>query len=677
MKKLLLSMLLGMMTLGAAAQTMYADVNGDGVINITDVNSVISIVLNNVYDMNADVNGDGQVNISDLNVIIELILGGKPKMLYSTILITARDGVTVEFLIDEDTHVNIEKPNLLIETDGKVLTYDLENLARLRYGKRLVSSDLSLNSDAPWREEVSSDVDERPQYAIFTYRNDGDFNAFLNIDVDSITYSNTDLNGVAHANAVVQQVWTPDSLYRIPLDAIDSIGFKAPATEYKPDVVIIDERHMPYIIDATDSTITFSSNVPSSMVPSVGQIMYSDLTEDPFYMGFAGRVISIERKADQVKYFCEAVTPSDVYSRFLDCFKVITDSAEIVDDNNGPANAPNRSWAFIATDGTVHIPKYQWELNLNLNKFFVGEDSISEGNVKVNGSIYNEFYYLICVGMLNRDFITLRHTKEITNTATTSFKLLKTPTPIQLKEPIWAPAVSLVGCKHLGVDLAPGLFFEAAASLDIVLKLPYSSTQIDEYYFGSDLGWSNPLVTSNESGGWPGAIDYFFGDNTDVKIKVSGNVAFGPIVKAAIFVWKPNALSFDVRAKAGLDLSGECSFDIAEFADDEQLDLYDDLLANLKLTTGLKVGLELHGEAFGKHCNFASLSTTVLKREKYIFPKFTAPTLPQYINGTWEGSIPPTSVFTVPSHDLLLPAMLGLGVYDQDGTCLRSYYCDV
>ncbi len=74
MKKLLLSMLLGMMTLGAAAQTMYADVNGDGVINITDVNYVIDLVLSGNYISVADVNSDGQVNISDLNVIIELIL---------------------------------------------------------------------------------------------------------------------------------------------------------------------------------------------------------------------------------------------------------------------------------------------------------------------------------------------------------------------------------------------------------------------------------------------------------------------------------------------------------------------------------------------------------------------------------------------------------------------------
>ncbi len=674
MKKVLQSivLLLGVLMLPTAAyaQDIYADVNGDLEVNIGDINAVIDVILSDINNPSADVNGDGEINIGDINAVIDIILGGTPKKLCSTIFITTRDGVTMEYLLDDNTRLSIEKPNLVIETDGKVLTYELENMARLRYGQRYVSAGLSLDCASPLQEEsVSTDVDERPQYALFTYRNDGGMNAFLNIDVDSITYSNTGLDGVSHPNAVVQQVWTPDSLYRIPLAVIDSVGFKAPQTEYKPDVVIIDERHMPYIIDASDSTITFNSDVPSSMVPVMGQIMYSDLTDDPFYMGFAGRVVGIERRTGQVKYICSPVTPSDVYSRFLDCFKVITDSTEVVDDTSGPSNAPKKSWAFIATDGTVRIPEHTWDLSLNLNKIVGGE-----GNIKDSGKIENEFYYLICVGMLDHDFITLKHTKKITNTAKASLKVLKTPTPALLEEPLWGEPVSLVGCKYLGVNLYPGLFFDADASLELEAKLPYSSNQVDEYYFGSDLGWSNPLVTSDDEGGWPGWSDFLMNDDASVKIKVSGKVAFGPIVKAAIVVWKPNSLSFDVRAKGGLELSGECSFDVVESLSDESVDVYDDILSNLKLTTGLKVGLELHGKAFGEDCTFFGASSTLFKQEKYLFPKFTAPTLPQYQNGTWQPSVTPTSMYTVPSQELLLPGKVGLGVYDQNGTCLRNSY---
>lgn len=54
------------------------DVNGDGEVNISDVNTVISIILGGHADADttrrADVNGDGEVNISDVNTIIDDIL---------------------------------------------------------------------------------------------------------------------------------------------------------------------------------------------------------------------------------------------------------------------------------------------------------------------------------------------------------------------------------------------------------------------------------------------------------------------------------------------------------------------------------------------------------------------------------------------------------------------------
>ena len=75
-----------------------------------------------------------------------------------------------------------------------------------------------------------------------------------------------------------------------------------------------------------------------------------------------------------------------------------------------------------------------------------------------------------------------------------------------------------------------------------------------------------------------------------------------------------------------------------------------------------------------KECNIWGASTTLFKREKYLFPKFTAPTLPQYQNGNWQPSVTPTSMYTVPSQELLLPGKVGLGVYDQNGTCLRNSY---
>ena len=52
------------------------DVNGDGVVDIADVNAVIDMILGLQKDTAvADVNGDGSVDVADMNSIINIILG--------------------------------------------------------------------------------------------------------------------------------------------------------------------------------------------------------------------------------------------------------------------------------------------------------------------------------------------------------------------------------------------------------------------------------------------------------------------------------------------------------------------------------------------------------------------------------------------------------------------------
>ena len=50
------------------------DVNGDGEVNIADVNSVIDAILSTAPPAYTDVNGDGEVNIADVNVLTNRIL---------------------------------------------------------------------------------------------------------------------------------------------------------------------------------------------------------------------------------------------------------------------------------------------------------------------------------------------------------------------------------------------------------------------------------------------------------------------------------------------------------------------------------------------------------------------------------------------------------------------------
>jgi len=60
----------------AVDQDIKGDINGDGEVNIADVNAVINVILGDESStIDGDVNGDGEVNIADVNNIIAVILG--------------------------------------------------------------------------------------------------------------------------------------------------------------------------------------------------------------------------------------------------------------------------------------------------------------------------------------------------------------------------------------------------------------------------------------------------------------------------------------------------------------------------------------------------------------------------------------------------------------------------
>lgn len=65
-------------TVSTVKKMLRGDVNGDGVVNVADINAVVNIILGGKASpevmKRADVNNDGLVNISDINLLISIIL---------------------------------------------------------------------------------------------------------------------------------------------------------------------------------------------------------------------------------------------------------------------------------------------------------------------------------------------------------------------------------------------------------------------------------------------------------------------------------------------------------------------------------------------------------------------------------------------------------------------------
>lgn len=193
--------------------------------------------------------------------------------------------------------------------------------------------------------------------AFYVYKNDGSVMPFFNDLVDSVKWSHYDLNGVEHKAYVVQEVYTADSLYRIPLELIDSIGFHKPENKYTADAVRMEQQPWwEYVTGYIDTlnVILLRKDIPESLLPKVGDKLVTVVQNDIFPSGFMGKVASVapDTETGQMVVVCDRLDFKDVFTEF-------TASAGFVAQD--PATAAARAEApqkrHINIDKTIHWPK--------------------------------------------------------------------------------------------------------------------------------------------------------------------------------------------------------------------------------------------------------------------------------------------------------------------------------
>jgi len=152
--------------------------------------------------------------------------------------------------------------------------------------------------------------------ALYVHRNDRTTDAVFFSDLDSIVYSPLDIDSVRHENMVTAEFWTPDSVIRIPVSAIDSISFQPLPTIYKPGVVRICDKLIDYVSEADSNKLILNPSIPSDLIPPVGQklVCIDGCPRIPY--GFAGEVTNVERSEKAVTLTCEILGPLDVMDQF-------------------------------------------------------------------------------------------------------------------------------------------------------------------------------------------------------------------------------------------------------------------------------------------------------------------------------------------------------------------------
>lgn len=178
--------------------------------------------------------------------------------------------------------------------------------------------------------------------AMFVYRNDGVINAFLKSDVDSLVCSQIDVDSLLHSDYVVQEIWTADSVYRIPLERIDSIRFVTPETVYQPGTVNITAEMRSHIVSSDSLLLVFAGNTPQHLLPAVGDKLVNTGASGGLCRGFLGRVKAVEQTAEGYAVKCDPVAITDVF----ECYYGIYHDQEPQSSRGlfDEAHSPNFEW---------------------------------------------------------------------------------------------------------------------------------------------------------------------------------------------------------------------------------------------------------------------------------------------------------------------------------------------
>ncbi len=199
--------------------------------------------------------------------------------------------------------------------------------------------------------------------AFYIYRNDGQFNAFFRNEVDSIAYSHYDLDSLYYDENVTQLIYTADSLYRIPLVAIDSIGFVQPETVAKKGVISLTGNILDYLVRVEGVYLYFLPTIPSNLKPGVGDKLVTIEMTELFPCGFAAEVVGADQTTDYYIVECKGLELEDVFDSY--CYNVSVMPEEEV--------AAARASGNTFTPKTIHIPKlsHSWSIGISTPLFDV------------------------------------------------------------------------------------------------------------------------------------------------------------------------------------------------------------------------------------------------------------------------------------------------------------------
>lgn len=530
------------------------------------------------------------------------------------------------------------------------------------------------------------------QDALYIFRNDGKFDAFFYGDIKRIEYSKIDTLGVEQPDYVVQEIYALDTLYRIPISAIDSVAFVTPETKIKDDVFCPDKSIADYIT-ASDSVvwIRLATNTPVSLIPKVGDKLFIEESSKYLPNGFVGLVTKIDNGSNGYTITTGDLELVDIFDRLVAKAAASTmpaksrtrliDGTEMNYTTEAPIDIINEEGKFSLT-GSYTIGKY--------GPLEITGDVTGEAKYKLKSQM--EIRAILFFDLLSKPKI-FQYDQKIRIINDFNLELeaagsLSGSFDFPLKK------LSAKASKFFNANVEVGLTVGAQfTALKLGLK-GHAKGEIHQLLVQKDNNW-NPLSTigpepniltgkknvdydiefdANIDGGWS--------FNTGAYAQVELGVCY-PFNKNKNAV-KPEDMGPGVEVKARGEVGAKLEFDAPVLGIYPEkilsplttIDSYNKLNEHGSVSTAGYAKAGLSGE-LGKwklNAERGDLSAEFLKKELYIVPNFTDFKVEQ----DQEEPIRPYRIrmSSIADRDLFLGTKIGFEVYDDNDKLVADSLCN-
>lgn len=504
-----------------------------------------------------------------------------------------------------------------------------------------------------------SDSPEKEQFFI-VYHNGGEISPFLDLDVDSIGFSRFDADSVEHQEWFSQVVYTPDSAYMFPLAQIDSVGFQAIPTIYKPEVIHMSRAWEPLVEGYENNIITFTSGIASVWNPKKGDVLFYNEFTDRFPYGYSGKVKDVAVDNGRYVITMGEMGLDDIYEQvmivssteWLDTYQ-LPDSLTQLDPD--PQLAPGdkrriRGSVSMSLGGSAKI-KYRdltATLSASLNL------TVTTGLVK---RPHGDWYFSCKASPVMKFGASLRASNrqcswEYNGDAQVCFTGLPLRAPIPntpfMMEFRAGPYASFNGSIGLKFDWSKTVAFP-------VIEVTYEENS-----------WHYDTFTprnSEKSGGSFGA-----------ELDCSGNITLGIVSVIGIgtnniFGTTPS-LQARLSTKSGLRLALDAKMDLNA---NKPYEMFKDSYVELGL--GSKTSLE---GAFVRNSDEVTSKVEIVSTDLSLPWKLRLRLFPDFDPIKWEpgnikGSI---TAFTMAKSAVIIPQSVGLGIFDEENRMVSRSMTD-